>query len=268
MDHVIVFAARQFLGFELCKQLLDKGYEVTAIDHCEWQQTAHEEKWLSIGRNANLQYFEMGKQPELKVENTIAIIPIYDYFINENDKIIKKYLRHYGAFFQNKKIEKICTLEPLHFFEKNYVEGKGAESIKIRQLLLDNEQKRTHYYLPTIFGPWQPDSLLFQQIISQNKKKLADQVFLDHTDDAIFIETAIQSIITHMESNELVKEIVLTSDKNDVWRKHVQLLDEHFCLPKHFDTYPSVEAEKLRVTEHMSYAENLAKQKIWWEKYS
>ena len=44
MSIAVVFAARQQNGFNLCVELLEKGYTVYANDHSLWQNAEHERK--------------------------------------------------------------------------------------------------------------------------------------------------------------------------------------------------------------------------------
>lgn len=89
MKTAVLFGACQPFGFELCSQLLEKGYDVCAIDHSDWITDEQEENWLLIGRNANLRYMELENSEDsiqqiLNGEHCLYIIPTVDYLKRSN----------------------------------------------------------------------------------------------------------------------------------------------------------------------------------------
>ncbi|MBW8350407.1 hypothetical protein K0H71_13245 [Bacillus sp. IITD106] len=90
----MVFSARQLLGFEFCVQLLEKGYTVFAEDFMEWQNEEHEEKWLFIGRNANLQYNQLDDLLRAKENMHIhyVFIPLPDFYTRDFPQIQKQFI--------------------------------------------------------------------------------------------------------------------------------------------------------------------------------
>ncbi|AZB42349.1 hypothetical protein CEF21_08625 [Bacillus sp. FJAT-42376] len=59
MKQAAVLGAQTFLGFTLCKELLNRGIQVLAVYEKaknRFEQRQMEEKWLTVGRNA---YFEL-----------------------------------------------------------------------------------------------------------------------------------------------------------------------------------------------------------------
>ncbi|MBS4218019.1 hypothetical protein KHA96_06740 [Bacillus sp. FJAT-49711] len=82
MKSAVVFGARQLLGYEFCVQLLEKGYKVLAKDFAKWQNKEQEEKWLFIGRNANLQYEQIEENSLGKIYEPVHyfFIPLPDFY--------------------------------------------------------------------------------------------------------------------------------------------------------------------------------------------
>ncbi|MBS4198674.1 hypothetical protein KHA93_03290 [Bacillus sp. FJAT-49732] len=93
MKSAIVFGARQSLGYELCVQLLEKGYKVYAKDFAQWQNEEQEEKWLFIGRNANLQYEHLEDFLETKQSESIHyfFIPLLDFYTRDFPEIYERF---------------------------------------------------------------------------------------------------------------------------------------------------------------------------------
>ncbi|MBS4193643.1 hypothetical protein [Lederbergia citri] len=94
MKSAVVFSARQLLGYEFCVQLLEKGYTVFAEDFMEWQNEDHEEKWLFIGRNANLQYNQLDDLLSAKQNKYIdyVFIPLPDFYSRDFPQIQKQFI--------------------------------------------------------------------------------------------------------------------------------------------------------------------------------
>lgn len=99
MRHAVVYGARQPFGFELCSQLLEKGYVVHAVDHQHWMREEDEEKWLFIGRNANLVYYEIAREedhaklPFQPSNNCLIFIPVIDYVMRHVSHVADQLVR-------------------------------------------------------------------------------------------------------------------------------------------------------------------------------
>lgn len=116
MRHAAVYGARQPVGFELCSQLLEKGYFVYAVDHQLWMREADEERWLYVGRNANLKYFELqnegdhDKLPFQVPENCCIFIPISDYVMRHVSQVTDQLIQQLTAFSHIPDMQKSCLL--------------------------------------------------------------------------------------------------------------------------------------------------------------
>ncbi|WP_062105295.1 hypothetical protein [Bacillus niameyensis] len=100
MKSAMVIGARQDLGFEICKELLNEGMIVHARDFSEWQTEQHEERWLFIGRNANLDYSTLNKKDMDRKNIDYLFIPLTDFYVGLREDIhnqIISLLRHYFA---------------------------------------------------------------------------------------------------------------------------------------------------------------------------
>ncbi|RWR14527.1 hypothetical protein QNH23_09460 [Siminovitchia fortis] len=110
MKTAVLFGARQPFGFELCSLLLEKGYDVFAIDHSDWITDEQEEKWLLIGRNANLRYMELENvedsiQQKLSDEKCLYIIPTLDYLNRCHPSARNELIYQLERFSERKKTE-------------------------------------------------------------------------------------------------------------------------------------------------------------------
>ncbi|MEI2663517.1 hypothetical protein [Rossellomorea sp. LJF3] len=168
MNHsAFVFAAQQFLGFELCHALLEKGWTVTAID--EYKET--KDKWMEIGRNANLEYVPYGDWDKNVRKGSSVFLPYYDQisgdragYLSEVDKMLSK------------------VDQPFHVI-RIYSNGKGNR---------DLGEDGAAFYLPTLYGIHQPEEFLFAQILT-GSGEVTD--YVDDPSGAIYVKDAAKMIV-------------------------------------------------------------------------
>lgn len=88
MKSAIVLGARQQYGFKLCEELLEQGYQVNAMDFNQWQTTEQEEKWLFIGRNANLHYAPLHEKENISDNQAfMLIVPLIDFYSRQQTEV-------------------------------------------------------------------------------------------------------------------------------------------------------------------------------------
>ena len=213
MKTAVVFGARQFFGFEICSQLLDKGYYVHAIDHQNWQKKDHKDKWLFIGRNANLKYTNIEEQTDVFRQTNIPelpylyIFPLVDYY-SCNDSIVRDQLTimlEELATSPSPSESLFIFLQPSAFpMNDSQFNGKMEELItEIR-----NEHKVFEY------------SLLISEYIHEdhffyiNNEEAANWERVENGSHAKHeqVEELVKKVITHLEKK--VKSY--TNEKNDM----------------------------------------------------
>ncbi|MCJ8005992.1 hypothetical protein ACFFF5_05350 [Lederbergia wuyishanensis] len=149
MKSAVVFGARQPLGYELCVQLLEKGYKVYAKDFAEWQNEDHEEKWLYIGRNANLQYEHLNHIFEEKHDSIqYFFIPLADFYKRDFPEIQERFtqlLKEYGKenVFSNSNIVLIQS-SAIHFRNSNFY----SEIERFKKEIQENITNVIEYCIP------------------------------------------------------------------------------------------------------------------------
>lgn len=217
MEYALVFGAQQFIGFELCKALVNQGYEVLAIDEQQQEEMLENNKWMEIGRNANLQYREIGESIELQ-DNMICFLPIYDYYIVEKKDILQKVYSKLEDMMD--AIHKVVVISPTQCFKSEW-EEKWCSDILKKDVIFHQ------IYVPTLYGPWQPQSLLFHQLISGDLQ-------LDYKDDpsdAIFIEDAVNTIISLLEDRQDQQQtIMLQNEAENRWEELAHEIDHSFHI--------------------------------------
>jgi hypothetical protein len=268
MHHAVVWNSQQFLGFMLCKSLLEKGYEVIAFDQQEWLRDYHEEKWLEVGRNANISFWESEEANRIDAApSTICFIPIYDFYIEYDKRVMEKWKHSYQAFLNKNRgeIEKIVWIAPKQFLESNQGTQQKLQ-LSLDSIFRDDSNAVNEvrwYYVPTLFGPWQPNTLLFQQII-QNGCRMEEMDYLDDTFDALFIETAVNFLIDHVKIPAADSHFVLQNKEAGSWDAYLSLLGvEKFTKGKPKEILNH--AVSLFVDEEEPFVNHIMRQRQWWE---
>ncbi|WP_064092246.1 hypothetical protein [Rossellomorea aquimaris] len=233
MNHAVVLAAQQFLGFELCGALLESGWTVTAID----DNDTTEEKWMEIGRNANIQYIAFSDwNREIKSEATL-FLPYYDQLrgnklqcLSEVDSILEeqKQLPNIVEIYSNR--------------ERKTSRSQGSRPV-------------TTFYIPTLFGIHQPSSFLFAQLLNEDCEEGCYE-YIDDTSGAIYVKDAAFSII----SNSLEqKTFTLKPDSDNSWSEALSHITESTFSSEPIQCTPNKNI--LTVKPSQSYDEIIQEQK-------
>jgi len=230
---MIIFGAFEFLGFHLSGKFLEKGFEVNGVHVSTNDSTLLEEKRMEIGRNANFReqtFAEWKDQDGGGQEPAAIVIPFYDWYMDFNEGILEQEainqpILQYMQAGRNKG-SKVIFLLPMQFLEES---GGSAEYQNIKAFIEKAKQTADicqSFYLPTLYGPWQPPSFLFQRTMLKrlNENDGPTGSMLREWDlDAIFIEDALDSLTEKMEENK-GGEFLLESGVQDSWTKCAAVL--------------------------------------------
>lgn len=263
MDRAVIYGAFQFIGFQFCCSLLDQGCEVIGI-HANDKDIDIQlsEKKMEIGRNAN--FYEMSPSEWLDQEEfseqTLVILDNYNFIINnQGDMNIENSL---GEFFNRnrEKIEKtdskIVSLFPIQFLLQ------PNEAIKSNPAI----SNRVHrIFLPTIYGPWQPNDFLFQQYLLKTilpDTRISPNKF-EWIHDTLYIEDIVDPIIKLTE-HKAAESWILKSDTPDHWQKcadHLSIPHEEVAKIRSEALHHQGTIKEFEVKSITHYSEGLEKQK-------
>lgn len=221
MDKAIIFGVFDFVSFHVCKTLLNRGIEVKGI-HIEEKENIHflDEKRLEVGRNANFleqSLLEWEKDQEPVQANTSLIFSIYDLYMGKKEQILQyedttKPIIQYIE--ENKNKVNIVFILPVQILTKTF---KGDEIEEFLSTIKNLVTKTQLVYLPAIYGPWQPSAYLFHQaIVSKFQKTELTNEVREWTNDALFIDDALESIFEIMKT-EKAGSYLLESGKKNQW---------------------------------------------------
>ncbi|MCO0600855.1 hypothetical protein NGI46_26405 [Peribacillus butanolivorans] len=217
MQTFIVIGAYQFVGFYVTQYLLNQGEEVIGIDWTDSQESQYiiEEKELEIGRSANFIYFPINKLRLLDIsQQDTVFISCYDIRKGKIGRI--NCLIDDIVFFLEKckkngldETPNIVILMPVEDdvedFQSIITSIEGIASVKI-------------IFLPTIYGPWQPESMCFEAGINQlEQSAIKDTLAREYTEDALFITDFVNALERVATLSD--RKIQLCSSIDDHWNK-------------------------------------------------
>jgi nucleoside-diphosphate-sugar epimerase len=217
MDKVVIAGVFDFVNFHVCKALLDVGIEVRGIQiETEENSNVLNEKRLEIGRNANFAEVSLGDIENLTFENETIVLSVYDLYMRYKEDYL---LNDDGLsnLISMNTWEKIVILVPSQLL-KNVIDSKAKVVIEdfLKKTKSQNEEIYV-LYLPTIFGPWQPETFMFQaSILMDMNRGEPIKGLREETSDALFVDDTVKSIIEIIENKEPGRYL-LQSGKSNQW---------------------------------------------------
>lgn len=250
MEKAIIVGAYEFLGFHFCKKFLEQGIVVEGIHvEIEDKELFIEEKKMEIGRNAN--FIENRIDRVEREEKAFVIIDFYDFFMRDVSYLFSRLVVPYLE-----KMKK-CTfvlLLPLAAKKELF-----KEELIWKEKLMKDEHVVASFYLPTVYGPWQPLEMVFQQILLKkvNKLKRVNVSSKEWVYDALYVEDIVDYIIE--ETVHMSGEFILTSGMKNMWNLCAKELS---FLYQEEEGEPNISINnKIVVPSKTPYQEGLANQR-------
>lgn len=214
MHAAVVIGAYHFVGFQLAKHLLNEGEEVLGVD---WKEPTDEieEMQLEIGRNSHYLYVPLHKLDYLAIERQGTIyVSFYELLISSYDDSIVNDILSFIQSCEHYNNLQIIALVPQYIAYHRYD--------FLLQALLNVDIVRI-VYLPTIYGPWQPENMVFEHVIRQ-KDLSTIQTLLESEgmEDAIYIA----DLTSHLHEILLIddREVYVKSANPNQWKECAQLI--------------------------------------------
>ncbi|MCM3706882.1 MULTISPECIES: hypothetical protein [Cytobacillus] len=221
MDRAVILGTFEFIGFSLCKNLLDQGCEIDGIHFDKEQDDALiHEKRLTIGRNANFNeknYSAWIKSGKILKNDTI-FIDIYDLYIRNKlsalweKELIDVFLMKNLATFQSLQI-KIAFFLPIQWLKD--ISRTHSRVEDVITVLKENNISVASFYLPVIYGPWQPKEFSFHQVIAGERVMISEREWIY---DAIYIDDLI-NFLSNCTDKHFNESYLLKSSITGHWRK-------------------------------------------------
>ncbi|MBS8263072.1 hypothetical protein DYI25_01320 [Mesobacillus boroniphilus] len=217
MERATILGIYDFIGYSLCRYMLDLGVEIDGIDpEGNIEDYFTEEKRLEIGRNAN--FTEIGlKDWEVEGAKGFLFVTLFGSLQTRKgtDDIVEALLTK----LENRHLKRLPTavILPAYFAQEN-VKLREADT-KISHFISSRESTLLTIYLPTIYGPWQPEDCFFQQTMtlsSIDDRKIPDIGQWEWTHDCLYIDDAVKTIKEMAESGHQ-GQYILSSGEQGRW---------------------------------------------------
>ncbi|MBP3038838.1 hypothetical protein J9303_04875 [Bacillaceae bacterium Marseille-Q3522] len=261
MDKGVIIGTFEFLGFELCKQLLEQGIEVIGVHIERNDEPVFGAKRLQIGRNAN--FTELRFQDWLlSSEDSTVYIDFYDfYYLNNKRQLFFEpdFIRKVASMDENK----VIILMPVQFFYTTDIQ-KCEDFSQIVKLTSIGKV----IYLPTVYGAWQPANFAFQKAIQQEKQQPACPLekIKEWRKDAIHIEETAAAILTLSRKATGHFPVLLKSEVQNHWQKCADFLQIPIEQPAKEETVEEINMNSYLVKDRRSIFDHLNKQKEHYER--
>lgn len=212
MEKAAILGVYGFIGYGLCQTLLETGLEIEGIDLAYRENHYKEQKRLEIGRNANF-CEEDFQEWEAAESIDILFISLYEKIFSEG-----QYMDEWMAKLASIKGDglQVVLILPAALA----VKGESAPGIqqKIANFFSRKKAGLLEFYLPTVYGPWQPEEFLFQQSLNyiENGSELPLLTGREWIHDALYIDDAVQLILKTAEK-EHEGQFMLSSGEENQW---------------------------------------------------
>lgn len=235
MDKAVIFGAFEFVGFYLCKSLLDGGYEVVGIPFDTEDAPFTEEKRLEVGRNTNfIEKIPDGNLDlfEQRRENYIWIFSLYDLYAKSQSKdgvfeeSVASMIEH-TLTNSVRQEDQIVFLLPIQFGADHFETERHRplrERVKKVTEDLTLVKESLFIYLPTVFGPFQPASYYFQKMIEGSESATEGEDDWEWRQDAIFIEDLIKPM-TNLIAEQRNGSFTFESGSKGRWQDCMEYLN-------------------------------------------
>ncbi|MDN4523674.1 NAD-dependent epimerase/dehydratase family protein [Fictibacillus fluitans] len=246
MKRAVVTGAAGFIGSHLCTKLLEDEIEVVGID-----SASSTEKLDYIGRNANFELInEQIEQVDLKkiIKKADAVFhlacgvrPNEEW--NDIEDKVKQHIHSTRLLIQAMPSKSVKLIYASSYDVYGKKSGKVTETssanpetlfglIKlteenyIRMAAANHPVSYVILRFPTIYGPWQPVEMTFQQIINVNEQE-RDTMDIQKdsiTEDVIYVDDAVRALRLAAEKGEKRTIYNIGSGTSGEWRKGLKLL--------------------------------------------
>ncbi|MBG9549928.1 hypothetical protein [Cytobacillus firmus] len=221
MDRAVILGTFEFIGFSLCKHLLEQGCEIDGIHFDKEKDDALiHEKRLTIGRNANFnekKYSAWIKSGEI-LKNDIIFIDTYDLYIRNELAALREKELIEGFFLKNMALFQILQVKIVFLLPIQWLKDISRTHSKLEdaiEILQENNISVSSFYMPVIYGPWQPKEFSFHQSIAKKRVMISEREWIH---DAIFIDDLI-NFLSNCADRSLDESYLLKSSITRHWRK-------------------------------------------------
>lgn len=253
MKKAVVFGAYQFLGFHICGALLEEGEEIIGVSFPNIHVDDIEDKRMEIGRNANFSEISWNQLDSI-LQDSHSDFLFFDLYTIESLHSV------YGLI----KSHIIDRIDKKFLIAKKLVFLVNVMSLEKENELFSTMKEEWNDYpiqmvhMPTLYGPWQPNDFLFQQLI-EGKESIHFSL-REYPKDAIFIDDAVMEVVKQTKKGQN-NNILLKSNVTNHWQRCLEHLKWDIPETIYKDMEYSVSLKEVIVINTSSISANLDKQR-------
>lgn len=246
MEKVLITGSLGFIGFSLCQELLERGYEVIGIDALVASNNQlYDEKLNWIGRNSSFRLIDTSIEKTDFNQFKDEVDVIYHFADIKHNVPLEN---HESSIEQLKKILSVCnekvkiiylSTSSIYGVNEGFIKETKSTNPKTNYAKLkkeiegfiSDESKRkgfsfVTFRLPTIYGPWQRPDMVYHQLMKAQLQQ--EQIDVDNdleTEDVLYIKDILAPLILAGE-NDLIKNETyhLATKKSGEWFRGKNLL--------------------------------------------
>ncbi len=217
MERAAIVGVYDYIGFSLCRHLLEAGVEIEGI-HSTGKINDYftEEKRLEIGRNANFSEIDI-KNWEADGKDDFLFVALFEALQNRKETV--DFPGTVIGELENNHSKKTRTVVILPAYLA-FEDAKLKDTVDELNRFIDcKDSAFLTIFLPTIYGPWQPEEFFFQQAmncLSFDGREIPDVCQWEWTYDALYIDDAIEAIKEMAESG-VQGQYLLSSGEENRW---------------------------------------------------
>ena len=239
MERATILGIYDFIGYSLCRHMLDLGVEIIGIQPEGSKEDYYtEEKRLEIGRNAN--FTEIGLHDwDVKGAEGFLFVSLFESLLSRNN--IDDLMEALLSKLEDRHLKRLPTviILPACFAQEN--RDLSEAEAKVNMLISSRGSNMLAIHLPTIYGPWQPEECFFQQAISQSlngDKRVPELGKREWTHDCLYIDDAVKTIKEMAQSGNKGQYILSSGEQNrwlecagELLGKDIDLLRNEIAAP-------------------------------------
>jgi UDP-glucose 4-epimerase len=231
MKQAIVIGALGFVGYRLCCRLLDKDVRVIGVDFSPKEESVEEEKLFQIGRNADFTFINLDIENLWISSDLVKCNNVFYSLVDPTCSI------ETSEMDKQREITKKQIVKVIEFCKKNnsrfiLISTANKKLHHFQEKMIRNQQKQDDFdymiiRVPTLFGPWQPNNMYYQQAILAKLENRDLQLSIEESsNDILYIDDAIDGILLIGTSinKDAKKNYQLSSGLNEPWHKGLDLI--------------------------------------------
>ncbi|MDG4656664.1 NAD(P)-dependent oxidoreductase [Ectobacillus antri] len=217
MKGAVVIGALSFIGYHLVQTLLKEGVEVLAFDTEDLLAATRisEEKLLLIGRHAGFSYHSLGEREEVEANHTQTV---YFCLCDPNEAQLSQ-----DTIVHLQRVIGICRKYGLQLILISSI--SPSDTMMQVETEVQSYEFSSVLRVPAVYGPWQPQFMVYQQLIVAAISKREPIVTVsENNTDAVYVEDVV-TCLYELGKNNVLGMYYVESGEANTWDRGIELLN-------------------------------------------